>query len=161
MYRFLIPTLGMCEGAISVSLDVNEPDELEYIINLRSGILDCLVGIFNSFSSSKLPNIYQISYDKVISPLFNKITVEPNINDLISTTDYYSDSVIDMMKKACGLIGDLSRLLPECKPVLKANTSIETILGIGNKTEEQSLKKDANWALSELCKENTPKTTQK
>lgn len=151
----------MCEGAINVTLDFNEPDELEYIINLRSGILDCLVGIFNSFSSSKLANLYQISYEKVISPLFRKITSEPDINELVSTSEYYSDSVIDMMKKACGLIGDLSRLLPECKPTLKANASIETILGIGNKTEEQGLKKDASWALSELCKENTSKNTQK
>lgn len=145
----------MCEGAINVKLDTDDPDELDYLINLRSGILDCLVGIFNSFSTNKLPTILDLCYMKVIEPLFLKITVEPGISELVnSNDDYYSDSVIDMLKKACGLIGDLSRLIPECKPKLKQNTAIETILGIGNKTNDFGLKKDASWALSELCKEN-------
>lgn len=145
--KFVQPIIEMCVGAVNVQLSYEDPDECDYLISLRSGILDCLVGLFNAISQSKLPQLFQVSWGSVIQPLFNKIATEPPLDKYENEVD-----IEEMVRKACGLIGDLSRLIPPSKEFLKKTPSIETILGYGNKSQNPSLHKDAVWASSELCK---------
>ncbi|KAI5065929.1 hypothetical protein GOP47_0018553 [Adiantum capillus-veneris] len=136
--RYLVLAMPMLQGAAELSAQaVNADDELiEYYNQLRIGILEAYSGIFQGFKNRR-PEL-MARYAQHILQFLESIYA-----------DAYRDEAVT--KAAAGVLGDLADTLgPNASSLLQSSTFYKGFLEECQKSDDQSLKETADWALATI-----------
>eukprot|EP00250_Pteridium_aquilinum_P006489 c16400_g1_i2 orf=255-2879(+) len=136
--RYLVLAMPMLQGAAELSAQTaNQDDELiEYYNQLRIGILEAYSGIFQGFKN-KRPDLmarYAVHILQFLESIY---------------ADVYRDEAVT--KAAVGVLGDLADTLgPNASSLFQNSTFHNNFLEECQRSEDQSLKETADWALATI-----------
>ncbi|KAH7426527.1 hypothetical protein KP509_10G004800 [Ceratopteris richardii] len=136
--RYLPMAMPMLQGASELSAQAVGQDEeqVDYYNQLRIGILEAYSGIFQGFKS-KRPDL-MAHYGLHILQFLESIYA-----------DVYRDEAVT--KAAAGVLGDLADTLgSSAASLLKNSTFYKGFLEECQKSDDQSLKETADWALATI-----------
>ncbi|KAL3310548.1 Importin subunit beta-1 [Cichlidogyrus casuarinus] len=140
---FLLPMLEILQTATQANVDVNDPDMVDYLLQLRASCLEAYIGILHGLKDD--PNTRQNSYEVFMAQT-------PYVIQFITHVCEDFNVVEEIITHSCGLIGDFVgaygvKMLP-----LVDNESISKILSRGRRGKNQRTRNYATWATKEIKK---------
>ncbi|MBW0462236.1 hypothetical protein O181_001951 [Austropuccinia psidii MF-1] len=131
---FLDTTIGVLQQAGAMRADPNNFDLVEYINQLREGILEAYTGIIVGLKSGNKTDLL--------------LPHVPTICGFIHVAVTDQDKTEDLLKGALGVIGDLAEIFPngQIKTVLDQPWVTDALKAGRNRVEGPETKKLAKWA---------------
>lgn len=135
--RYINYVMEMLVSASAIKLDTTDYDDAEYLISLRSSVLEAYTGILQGLADDKVM-LFGNYVEKVV----------PFI-DLIASEEDKDESVV---KAAVGVIGDMASRLGKPVAQMLNRPSVQQLVMVASNSRNESVRKDAKYTQDEMTR---------
>lgn len=130
--KYLTVTMSMLAAAAQTTVDTDNYDMIDYLNQLREGILEAYTGILQGLRDGKKGDAF-LPHVETVFAFLHVVSADPERDDAVTRT-------------AVGVIGDLAHTLgPKVAPAL-VHESIKSLLREARKSSNAQTKEVASWA---------------